>query len=51
MRAIFSELQQQARSEGFDRLRITAVRVSGASFDPSNIYSAKRIDITWELGD
>jgi len=51
LRGIFDQLAEQARSEGFNKLRITGVRVSGVSFDPTNINSARRIDITWDLGN
>jgi RHS repeat-associated protein len=49
LRSIFSELQQQAINEGFEKLRITGRRSSGATFDPNNINSGKRFDITFDL--
>jgi hypothetical protein len=49
LRKIFSDLKQQAKTEGFEKLRITGRRSSGASFDSTNINSGKRIDVTWDL--
>lgn len=49
LRNIFKELRQQAKAGGFEQLRITGRRSSGASFDPTNINSGRRIDITWDL--
>jgi Pretoxin HINT domain len=49
IRGIIKELRKQAKAEGFEKLRITGKRSSGASFDPNDINSGNRIDRTWDL--